>query len=562
MHPPQVVRWDGDDPYLVVAADKGTAHLSDTANKLSQSYGFWLGDAFASGGSQGYDHKIVGITARGGWVLVKRHFREIGRDPMVDEFTCAGVGDTGGDVFGNGVIETPKMKLLAAFNHLHVFLDPNPDPAVSFHERKRLFDEVKGWEHYNRDLISEGGGIFDRKAKSIPLSPEVQKMLGVLQAELPVDTVIRHILRMDVDLLWNGGIGTYVKASHETNQDAGDATNDDLRVNASELRCRMVAEGGNLGFTQAARIEYAQRGGRINTDAIDNSGGVDLSDHEVNLKILLNPMVAAGKLGWEERNELLKALTDQVANAVLDDNDTHGRQLSLDQVRSCRDPLLFSRTIDWVVSRGGRSRADLVLPSDEDLARRALASVGITRPELAVLQAHVKMHVYKGLLNDDASLIPGFDELVRAYFPATIIERYGAEVDAHMLHKSIGMTSVLSKVAGDGGAMLFPTIMELTGASGAAIAGAWLHAMKLVDADGVAAAIRACDATSEAKYQAWVDLTEQVQGLWVASARCWTRCPVSARRPVRSGLAPASISSWATGSRPRSPPVWWRSTSW
>ncbi len=517
--PPDVVRWDENDPYLVVAADKGTAHLSDTANGLSKEYGFWLGDAFASGGSNGYDHKVVGITARGAWVLAKRHFREMGRDPYKDEFTAVGVGDTSGDVFGNGVIESPKMKLLAAFNHLHVFLDPNPDPQKSYEERLRLFREVKGWDHYNQELISQGGGIYSRKAKAIPLSPEVQRMLGVLKPELPVDDVIRLILRMDVDMLLNGGIGTYVKSSFESHQDAGDATNDNLRVNANELRCRMAFEGGNLGFTQAARIEYAQRGGRINNDAVDNSGGVDLSDHEVNLKILLNPMVAAGRLSLDERNTLLESMTEEVAQSVLANNDRHGRQLSLDQVRSARDPMQYARVIDWVTARGGRSRAELVLPSDEDLARRGAVGQGLTRPELAVLQANVKMHVKKILLSADPEPIPGFGDIVLRYFPKTVQERYRDDIPRHMLHRNIGMTSVLMHVAGEGGLALFPTMMELTGANPAVIAGAWLHAMDLVGGDEIMAELRACDASVDSKYQAWVDLNDQVQALvalWLA----------------------------------------------
>ncbi|MCP4495631.1 MAG: NAD-glutamate dehydrogenase, partial [Phycisphaeraceae bacterium] len=295
LHPPEVVRHDAEDPYLVVAADKGTAHLSDTANSVAvDEYGFWLGDAFASGGSQGYDHKKVGITARGAWECVRRHSKEMGVAPEHDELTTIGVGDTGGDVFGHGVIEFPKTRLLAAFNHLHVFLDPSPDTEVAFRERKRLFKAVKGWDHYDSDCISEGGGVFDRRAKSIKLSPEAKAMLGALKDELPPDAVIRLILRMNVDLLWSGGIGTYVKSSTETHVDAGDPGNDALRVNADELRCRVVGEGANLSFTSRARVEFGLSGGRINTDFVDNSGGVDMSDHEVNIKILLGGRVAAG----------------------------------------------------------------------------------------------------------------------------------------------------------------------------------------------------------------------------------------------------------------------------
>ena len=287
LSPKNVVIHDEKDPYLVVAADKGTAHLSDTANALSIEYGHWLGDAFASGGSHGYDHKVVGITARGGWECVRRHFAEMGLDPRSDEFTCVGIGDPAGDVFGNGVVEHSTMRLIAAFNHKHIFVDPNPDAKVSYKERERLFRNCQGWEHYNTDLISEGGGVFERSAKTIPVSEELGKILGVLKTELPPDTVIRLLIRAQVDLFWNGGIGTYVKASWETNRDADDAANDNLRVNGNELRCRVVGEGGNLGFTHAGRVEFAQNGGRLNNDATDNSGGVDMSDHEVNLKILL-----------------------------------------------------------------------------------------------------------------------------------------------------------------------------------------------------------------------------------------------------------------------------------
>jgi glutamate dehydrogenase len=411
--PARVVAHDAQDPYLVVAADKGTAHLSDTANKLSLEYGFWLGDAFASGGSNGYDHKVVGITARGAWVLVRRHFRELGLDPEKDSFTCFGVGDCGGDVFGNGVIEHRNMKLQAAFNHAHIFFDPNPDTASSFEERLRLFKEVRGWDAYNTALLSNGGGIFDRRAKSIPLSPEVKAMLGTLADEVSPEQAMNLILKMNVDLFWNGGIGTYVRATHESNADANDPPNDDCRVTATELRCKVVGEGGNLGFTQAARVEYALAGGRLNTDFVDNSGGVDTSDHEVNLKILLNPMVASGRITLQDRNDFLRTLTDEVANAVLEDCNANGRLISLDTVRSQLDPLPFSRSIDWLCARGNVTRRFLVLPSEDDLKRRVASRQGLTRPELAVIQAHLKMHLFKMLMAEDPSVVPGFDRLLQ-----------------------------------------------------------------------------------------------------------------------------------------------------
>jgi len=518
VHPPRVLRLDGDDPYLVVAADKGTAHLSDRANGICRSYGFWLDDAFASGGSHGYDHKVVGITARGGWMTVSRHFREMGKDPYKQDFTCIGVGDPAGDVFGNGMIETPHLRLLAAFNHMHVFLDPNPGKNTH-KELVRLFNEAKGWDAFNTSLISKGGGIYLRRAKSIQLSPEVQKMLGTLKEELSVDAVIRLILRMDVDLLWNGGIGTYVKASTESHQQAKDPTNDEVRINADELRCRIVGEGGNLGFTPEARIEYALNGGRLNTDAIDNSGGVDMSDHEVNLKILVGAPVARGELNEEQRNTLLESLTDTVARQVLANNDTHGRQISLDQIRSARDPLFFWPTIQWVETRGGRSIADLHLPSNDVLRRRTAARLGLTRPELSVLQAHVKMRVFKDLMKDDPALIPGFDELVRDYFPAEIHERLKDDIDHHMLHRHIGMTVVTTMVCGDAGATCFPSLMELTGASAARTAAAWFRAMDLVDAAGLRAQLHESVKSQESRYRAWIGVTDAALGLvatWLA----------------------------------------------
>lgn len=519
VRPPRVVAHDGNDPYLVVAADKGTAHLSDTANRLSKAYGFWLGDAFASGGSNGYDHKAVGITARGGWVLVKRHFREMGMDADRDLFTCVGIGDPSGDVFGNGVIETPKMRLLAAFNHAHIFLDPNPDAERTYAERRRLFDAVKGWEGYDRSLLSEGGGIFDRKAKSIPLSPQVREMLGTLETELSPDQVINLILKMPVDLLWNGGIGTYVRASWETNADANDPPNDAVRIHAGELRCKIIGEGGNLGLTQAARIEYALAGGRLNTDFVDNSGGVDTSDHEVNLKILLNPMVASGRITETERNDLLRSLTDEVAQSVLANNNANGRLISLDVVRSARDPNPYSRAIDWVCHRGNVTRRFLVLPTDDDLKRRAQSRVGLTRPELATLQAHVKMHLFKMLMQEDPAQIPGFDDVLMGYFPKAVQDRYRNDIPKHMLAKAIGMTVLLTEVATDAGAAFFPMMMELTGASPARIAGAWRQAMSLVGGEDMKARLVAARAQPQGAHYAWTQFTDGLEMLvssWLA----------------------------------------------
>jgi glutamate dehydrogenase len=519
VRPPRVVAHDANDPYLVVAADKGTAHLSDTANKLSLEYGFWLGDAFASGGSNGYDHKVVGITARGGWVLVRRHFREIGIDPDKQDFTCAGIGDCGGDVFGNGVIETPHMKLVAAFNHAHIFFDPNPDTVTSYAERRRLFDAVKGWDHYNQSLISAGGGVFDRKAKSIQLSSEIKQLLGTLADDMTPDAVINLILKLPVDLLWNGGIGTYVRASTESNAAANDPSNDETRVTALELRCKMVGEGGNLGFTQAARVEYALNGGRLNTDFVDNSGGVDTSDHEVNLKILLNPMVASGRITMEDRNSFLRSLTDEVAQAVLDDCNANGRLISLDRVRSTQDPMPFSRSIDWICAKGDLTRRTLVLPTEDDLKRRHSNRQGLTRPELAVLQAHLKMHLFKMLMEEDISVIPGFETLLLNYFPRAVRDRFGKDVPAHMLSKAIGMTVLLTEVMTDAGCNFFPQLLDLSGASAGKIAGAWRLAMGLLHGEDLKLELIAAKANPEGAHRAWCVFTEGVQNLmcsWLA----------------------------------------------
>ncbi len=339
--PPDVVRYDGDDPYLVVAADKGTATFSDIANALAHDYGFWLGDAFASGGSAGYDHKQMGITSRGAWESVKRHFRELGMDVEATDFTVVGIGDMSGDVFGNGMLLSRYIKLIGAFNHQHIFLDPDPDPERSFQERERLFKLPRSsWSDYDQSIISQGGGVFPRSAKAIPLSPEVRRRLAVEASTLTPNELIRDLLKAPVDLLWNGGIGTYVKATDEHHSDVGDKTNDALRVDGRELRCRVVAEGGNLGFTQRGRIEYALLGGRINTDAIDNSAGVDCSDHEVNLKILLNAMVVAGDMTEKQRNQLLAGMTEEVAELVLRDNYEQNQALSLAQTQA---PAAWSR---------------------------------------------------------------------------------------------------------------------------------------------------------------------------------------------------------------------------
>jgi glutamate dehydrogenase len=521
--PPRVVRHDGDDAYLVVAADKGTAHLSDTANGLSMEYGHWLGDAFASGGSVGYDHKKVGITARGGWVLVKRHFAELGVDPYTQDVTCVGVGDMGGDVFGNGLIESKHLRLLAAFNHLHIFLDPNPDAARSYEERLRLFKAVGGWDKYDKSLISEGGGVFDRRAKSVPLSPQARELLGIDAEEAQPEVVMNAILQMNVDLFWNGGIGTYVRASWETDADADDRSNDALRVTSAQLRCKVVGEGGNLGFTQQARIEAGLRGLRLNNDAVDNSGGVDLSDHEVNLKILLSQVVARGELTTEQRNVLLEQMTPEVADLVLADNDAHGRQLSRDQLRSAANLFQFAQAIAFVEREFGRDRASLDLPTDQELSKRSAAGTGLTRPELAVLSSWVKMYVKRELLKADPKQIPGFDDLLVTYFPKRIQERYPNDIRAHMLAREIGVTVAITRMFADAGCAYFPAMIEGVGANTLEITQAYLRAQRVGGADEVRPALEAfrVDGSMSALYQAWIELDRGVRNValyWLSSA--------------------------------------------
>ena len=439
--PRDVVRRDADDPYLVVAADKGTATFSDIANSVSAEYGFWLGDAFASGGSAGYDHKARGIPAPGGWEAVKRHFRELGTDIQREPFTCVGVGDMSGDVFGNAMLLSPHTRLLAAFNHSHIFVDPNPDPATSLAERQRLFDQRLNWNGYNTELLSAGGAVFERRAKTITVSDEVVRAFELPAKTLtPVD-LIKAILRAPVDLLWLGGIGTYVKASHEDDAAARDRTNDALRVDATELRVRVVGEGANLGFTQRGRIEYALLGGKLNTDAIDNSAGVDTSDHEVNIKILLYDAIDHGDLaGIEERNTILAEMTDEVGGLVLRDNYEQTQAISITHSLGesvLDDQARFMRALE----RAGKLDRTLEgLPDDETIGDRHNAHVGLTRPELAVLMAYSKINRIADLLATDLPDDPLLIEDLVLYFPAPLRKRFRAAMERHRLRREIVAT--------------------------------------------------------------------------------------------------------------------------
>ncbi|TDY01742.1 NAD-glutamate dehydrogenase [Thiohalophilus thiocyanatoxydans] len=484
--PPRVVSYDEPDPYLVVAADKGTASFSDTANAIAREYNFWLDDAFASGGSSGYDHKKMGITARGGWESVKRHFREIGKDIQLENFTVAGIGDMAGDVFGNGMLLSRHIHLIAAFNHKEIFLDPEPDAEHSFRERERLFNlPHSNWSDYDPTLISKGGGVYSRTAKSITLSPQVKNALQVEAGSLTPNELITAILKAPVELFWNGGIGTFVKASDESHDDADDRANDALRVNADELRCRVIGEGGNLGLTQRSRIEFARQGGRLNTDFIDNSGGVDCSDHEVNIKILLNKAMSEELLDESQRNQLLDSMTEDVARLVLINNYQQSEALSLSEHLA---PTLLDehiRLMRMMERKGLIQRETWSLPDDENLSSRRSTEQGLSRPELAVLQAFSKIDLYQELLAsgvlDEGYLI---NELP-IYFPEAIARQYPQYMNNHPLRREIIATFIANSMINRMG-MAFPSrLYEHTGAPIPEIACAYLVTRKTFDLPGL-----------------------------------------------------------------------------
>jgi glutamate dehydrogenase len=460
--PADVVIHDDADPYMVVAADKGTARLSDRANAIAAEYGFWLGDAFASGGSHGYHHKKLGITARGAWECVKRHFRELGQDIDTQPFTVVGIGSMDGDVFGNGMLLSDKIRLRAAFSANHIFLDPNPDPALSYRERKRLFDlPYSTWDSYDRSLISPGGGVFRRYAKDIPLSPDVREWLGVHYATVNGEELIRLLLTAPADLLWLGGIGTYVKASTETNEDVGDKVNDSTRVDANRIKAKVVGEGANLGFTQLARVEYALNGGRINTDAVDNSGGVDLSDHEVNLKILMTLLQHKGLIAdRNERDRWLADMTDDVCRSVLANNYWQSLCLSLDHKRCLDDAEPFLEAADRLINAGLLDPAVESFPSRKDVATRTQQS--LTRPELAVLMSHAKLALKRALSDNSAFLSASWTgDCLAGYFPAAVRERFADTLEEHSLAKEITTTVVCNTLINQAGIGFLVWVDEL-----------------------------------------------------------------------------------------------------
>jgi glutamate dehydrogenase len=492
--PSAVIRYDEDDPYLVVAADKGTATFSDTANAIAAEHGFWLGDAFASGGSVGYDHKGMGITAKGAWEGVKRHFRELGTDIQKQPFTVVGIGDMSGDVFGNGMLLSRHTRLLAAFNHQHIFLDPNPDEKVSFQERRRLFGKSRSsWTDYDPKRISAGGGVFSRQDKTIPLSPEVRAWLGVEQESMTPNALIRELLKAPVDLLWNGGIGTYVKATSETHADVGDLSNNALRVNGNELRCRVIGEGGNLGLTQRARVEFARAGGRINTDFIDNSAGVDTSDHEVNIKILLNMAMRAGELAAEDRPALMAEMTDEVARMVLRSNYLQTQAITMMEEFSPSRLGSKQHFIAVLEERGLLNRELEFLPSDEELGERRDRDEGLTRPELAVLLSYAKITLYQELLASDVPEDAWLSDEARNYFPTALRERFAKLLPQHRLKREIIATQVTNSLVNRMGASFALRMHEDTGATPGEVARAYTIAREVFRAREFWSRIEALD---------------------------------------------------------------------
>lgn len=516
--PKRLIRYDDNDPYLVVAADKGTATFSDLANTLSEEYDFWLGDAFASGGKTGYDHKKMGITARGAWESVKRHFLEFGVDTQTMDFTVFGIGDMSGDVFGNGMLLSKHIKLVAAFNHLHIFLDPNPDPEKSFMERKRLFELPRSsWSDYNSDLISTGGGVFSRMAKSITLSPEIQAALEFPQTKVTPNELIRAILKAPVDLFWNGGIGTYVKSGQETNLSVGDRTNDAVRINGFELRCRVVGEGGNLGLTQYGRIEYAKLGGRLNTDAIDNSGGVNCSDNEVNIKILLNDVVESGDLTEKQRNQLLMDMQEEVAELVLNNNRRQTDAITLTVSQAVENLEMHRRLLQEMEKAGNIDRALECLPDKEEFMARKAAKQGLTRPEIAVLMAYTKTLLKKALLASDLPDEPYFHIELEHAFPKPLQVRYKDVMLRHRLKREIIATELSNETINEMGISFVNRLQDETGSLAPDIIRAYTVSRSIFDAEKIYNEVEALTGTIEASLQ--VKMLQEVNRLIRRGAR-------------------------------------------
>ncbi|MED5501162.1 MAG: NAD-glutamate dehydrogenase domain-containing protein, partial [Pseudomonadota bacterium] len=507
--PRSVVRHDPDDPYLVVAADKGTATFSDYANAISIEYDFWLRDAFASGGAQGYDHKGMAITARGAWESVKRHFREMGLNTQKDTFSVLGIGDMAGDVFGNGMLLSDRILLVGAFNHRHIFVDPSPDAAKSFAERKRLFALPRSsWSDYDEKLISEGGGVFSRDAKSIPISAAMKKVFGIKADKLSPNDLINAMLKSQVDLIWNGGIGTYVKASSESHADVGDKANDGLRIDGRELNCRVVGEGGNLGLTQRGRMEAAEKGIRVNTDFIDNAGGVNCSDHEVNIKILLDGIVQRGDMTEKQRNQLLVEMTEEVGELVVRDNYRQTQALSLSELQSKEGLGPYRRFINELEAAGSLDRELEFLPTDEQLIERSNADGGLTLPELSVLISYAKSTLKSDLI---AAGLPADGQLqqhVTKAFPTTLAERYPDDLHEHRLKREIVATQIANDLVDHMGITFVRQLRDSTGASRVEIAQAYVIARDSFGLNPLWEQIEALDyhVDSQTQYAMMLDL--------------------------------------------------------
>jgi glutamate dehydrogenase len=522
--PVDVVRRDGDDAYLVVAADKGTATFSDIANEVAKSYGFWLGDAFASGGSVGYDHKEMGITAKGAWESVKRHFREMGVDTQAEDFTVVGVGDMSGDVFGNGMLLSQHIRLIAAFDHRHVFLDPNPNAATSWDERKRMFELPRStWDDYNKSLISEGGGVYSREQKSIPISPQVRTALGIEDDvdELPPPDLLRRILKAPVDLLWNGGIGTYIKAETESDADVGDRANDMIRVNGNQVRAKVIGEGGNLGVTSLGRIEFDLAGGRINTDALDNSAGVDCSDHEVNIKILIDALVSTGKIRPEDRTNLLLSMTDEVGELVLIDNKDQNDLMGTSRANAASLLPVHARQIKDLEADRGLNRELEALPSEKEIRRRSEAGIGLTSPELATLMAHVKLELKDQVLATDLPDQEVFASRLPRYFPTQLREHFSTEIRSHQLRREIITTMLVNDLVDTAGITYVYRVMEDVGVGPADAVRSYVATDAIFRIEETWRAIRAAGLAVNVSDRLTLDLRRQIDraGRWLLNYR-------------------------------------------
>lgn len=511
--PPQdVVRHDEDDTYLVVAADKGTATFSDIANEISKEYGFWLQDAFASGGSSGYDHKKMGITARGAWESVKRHFREMGKDIEAETFTVLGVGDMAGDVFGNGMLLSENIRLQAAFNHQAIFIDPNPNAAESFLERKRLFElPYSTWSDYDKKLISQGGGVFLRDQKSIPLSPEIQQMLGTEESALAPSDLIKMLLTMHVELIWFGGIGTFIKSKLENNATVGDRANDQLRVDGKEINAKIIGEGANLGLTQLGRIEFAQKGGRVNTDSIDNAGGVNCSDHEVNIKILLNDLIDRGELTLEDRDKLLVEMTGEVAALVIQDNYTQNQALSVAEAQGYDHANHYSRLINYLEKKGILNSALENLPDDEKMKERKAHKKGLLRPELSVLLAHSKITLGREIAKSNFADDPALLQDLMNYFPKQLQDKWGHAIPRHRLRREITATVVTNNLINRAGLAFVHEQMRKTGANASDITKSYIITRRIFDLENVWQRIETLDTNVNVEMQ--LHLTKRVERL-------------------------------------------------